>query len=293
MYDDTEIRSLFRLQRCHIVSIVHDVLPHLEVGSGIGRSFAPLPQVFIALWLYTTRWLQLSLGAWINIHQTTASRTVWTVTLALLRTYPESFSMRVSSKEGFFQKFNIPNIIGCIDYTHLRIPAPPIYQHPDEYINQKQYHSINVQVISDCNCIVTDLDVSWPGSVHDSRIFKNSDVYKKVMMGELNGILLGDNGYGITPFLLTPFLTPNTPAKRNYNHIHKRARCTIERTLVKLRRFHCIGGTLRCKLDRVPSVIAVAFFVYNLAKHVGESDFEGDDWGRWRWGFPKYNRPKW
>ena len=40
VYDDTEIRSLFRFQRCHIVSIVQDVRPHLEVGSGRGRSFA-------------------------------------------------------------------------------------------------------------------------------------------------------------------------------------------------------------------------------------------------------------
>ena len=76
-----------------------------------------------------------------------------------------------------------------------------------------------MQAISDSNCVVTDLDVSWPGSVHDSRIFKNSDVYQMVMTGELNGILLGDNEYGITPFL-----TPNTPAERNYNHMLD-ARC--------------------------------------------------------------------
>ena len=40
---------------------------------------------------------------------------------------------------------------------------------------------------------------------------------------------------------------------------------------------HCIVGTLRCKLDRVPSVIAVAFILHNLAKRVGEPDFEDDD----------------
>ena len=146
VYDGTEIRSLFRYQRCHIVSIVHGVLPHLVVGSGRGRSLAPLQQVCIALGFYATGCMQLPLGAWINVHQTTVSRRVWTVTLAFLRTCPERFSMRGSSKEGFFQKFNI-------------IPAPPIYWHPDEYINRKQYHSINVQAISDSNCVVTDLDV--------------------------------------------------------------------------------------------------------------------------------------
>ena len=93
------------------------------------------------------------------------------------------------------------------------------------------------------------------------------------MTGELNGIFLGDNGYGITPFLLTPFLKTNSPAERNYNLMH-RASCTIERTFGQVkRRFHCIGGTLRCKLHRVPSVIAVAFILHNLAKRVGGPEF--------------------
>ena len=34
---------------------------------------------------------------------------------------------------------------------------------------------------------------------------------------------------------------------------------------------------MRCKLDRVPFVIAVAFILHNFAKRVGEPDFEGDD----------------
>ena len=102
----------------------------------------------------------------------------------------------------------------------------------------------------------TDVDVSGPGSVHDSRILKNSDVYMKLLSGELQGILLGNSGYGITPFLLTPFLTD--AAEQNYNQIHKRARCTIERSFGQLkRRFHCLGSILRFDLDRVPSIIVV------------------------------------
>ena len=171
-------------------------------------------------------------------------------------------------KAGFFQKLNVPNMIGCIDCTPVRIQAPPNHLHPEEYINRKQYFSINVQAISDI--VVMDVDASWPGSVHGSRIFKNSDVYQKLITGAVNGILLGDNGYVITPFLLTS----NTAAERNYNHIHKRTRCTIERTFGQVkRRFHCIGGTIRLKLERVPSVIAAALSSHNLAKRLGDPEF--------------------
>ena len=64
--------------------------------------------------------------------------------------------------------------------------------------------------------------VAWPGSVHDRRIFKNSRVYNRPLSGELNGILLADNGYGIAPFCLTPFL------------VHKRTRTTVDRAFGQL-----------------------------------------------------------
>ena len=168
MYDDTEIRSLFRFQRCHVVSIVEDMRLHLEVGTGRGRSLAPLQQICIALLILCHREYAV--------------------------------------------------ILRCMD------KRPPIYS---------QANSVGSYM-----CFIKDIsrefyydgDASWTGSVHESRIFKNSDVYEKLITGELNGILLGDNGNAITPVLLTPFLTPNIAAERNYNHIHKRTRCTIERT---------------------------------------------------------------
>lgn len=278
VYDEIEIKNLFRFQSPHILQITDDVKEHLQRNTGRSRALAPLQQVCVALRFYATGCMQLSLGAWLNIHQSTVSRTVRDVTAALLETYPDSFNVVGSSKTGFYDKFGMPNILGCVDGTHIKIKAPPIYRHPDEYINRKNVHSINVQAICDSDCVFTDVDVSWPGSVHDSRIFKNSDIYMTLVTGELQGIILGDSGYGITPFLLTPFLTPNTAAERNYNEIHKRARCSIERSFGQLkRRFHCLGSILRCDLDRVPSIIVVCFILHNQAKRLGDPDFEGED----------------
>ena len=91
-------------------------------------------------------------------------------------------------------------------------------------------HSINVQAICDSDCIFVHVDVSWSDSVHGSRIFKNSDAYERFTTGDLDGILLGDNRYAITQFLLTPFLAPNSPAEENYNRVYKLARYTVERS---------------------------------------------------------------
>jgi hypothetical protein len=42
-------------------------------------------------------------------------------------------------------------------------------------------------------------------------------------------LILGNVGYGITPWLLTPHKEPATPAEVAYNNLHKAERVIIER----------------------------------------------------------------
>lgn len=86
--------------------------------------------------------MQLSLGAWMNVDKSTVSRAVWRVTRAITST-PEPFVMDVNStKYGFYSKFGIPNIVGAIDCTHVKILAPPseyssrIHQSKERTLNQ-------------------------------------------------------------------------------------------------------------------------------------------------------------
>ena len=181
VYDEIDIKNLFCFQSPHIIQITEDVQEHLQRNTGRSRALAPLQQVCVALRFYATDYMQLSLGAWINIHQSTVSRTVGHVTAVLLQIYPDSFNVVGSSKAGFYEQFGMPNILGCVDVAPIKIKAPHICRHPDEYINRKNIRTINVQGICDSDCVFTDVDVSWPGNVHDSRILKNSDVYMKLL----------------------------------------------------------------------------------------------------------------
>jgi len=47
-------------------------------------------------------------------------------------------------KMKFYQKAGFPNVVGCINGTHVKIQAPSVNKH--EYINRKNQHSVNVQV---------------------------------------------------------------------------------------------------------------------------------------------------
>jgi hypothetical protein len=63
----------------------------------------------------------------------------------------------------------------------------------------------------------------WPGSTHDSHIFHTSQICQQLEDNHNNleqGILLGDNGYALKPYLMTPYHEPATANQRGFNRAH-------------------------------------------------------------------------
>lgn len=61
-----------------------------------------------------------------------------------------------------------PGVVGVIDGAHIRIIAPT--EDEDIFVNRKQYHSINAQIVSSAEYHILDIVAKWPGSTHDERI---------------------------------------------------------------------------------------------------------------------------
>ena len=76
---------------------------------------------------------------------------------------------------------------------------------------------MNVQAVCSYDFIFANIVARWPGSVHDSRIFRNSRLCAEFENHAYDGILLGDSGYALKPYLLTPILNPQTPPERRFN----------------------------------------------------------------------------
>ncbi|KAK0140064.1 putative nuclease HARBI1 [Merluccius polli] len=91
---------------------------------------------------------------------------------------------------------------------------------------------------------LTNIVARWPGSTHDSFIMTNSMVGNRLEAGTVrNGWLLGDCGYPLRTWLMTPLADPNTDQERRYNDLHSRTRAVVERAIGLLK------GRWRC-LDR-------------------------------------------
>lgn len=111
-------------------------------------------------------------------------------------------------------KWQFPMCAGAIDGTHIPIIAP-VVDHVD-YVNWKGYHSIVMQAVVDSKYLFRDVVVGWPGSVHGTRIFSNSCLYKKgnedtlfssdvsetVQGCDIQPLLLGDPAYPLLAWLV-------------------------------------------------------------------------------------------
>ncbi|CAH2012327.1 unnamed protein product [Acanthoscelides obtectus] len=120
----------------------------------------------------------------------------------------------------------------------------------------------------------TSVDVSWPGSVHDSRIWRNPQT-RSQLINKANLVLLGDDGYAIGPCLMTPFRNPTPGAEINYNKLLKQKRVIIECCFGQLkRRFPILQYVCRVKLENVPKIIIACIVLHNVAKILGDADFD-------------------
>ena len=64
---------------------------------------------------------------------------------------------------------------------------------------------------------VLDVVAEWPGAASDARILANSALARSFNAGEQEGLLLGDSGYPLKPWLMVPFAHPSTRGEERYN----------------------------------------------------------------------------
>ena len=123
----------------------------------------------------------------------------------------ENLTQKVLEHHGF------PQCIGAIDGTHIAIRQPN--QNYADCINRKGFTSVNVRALCDYRYCFLDVVMRWPGSVHDSRIFLQSNLNQKlwnkfvpscekqIVKGEMKVpiCILGDPAYPLLPFLMKEY----------------------------------------------------------------------------------------
>ena len=214
---DEELYTKYRFTRNGILFLIDILEPHLKRATKRSCSVDVHLQVLSALYFLASGCFQriTADSRDINLSQATISRVVNSFCLSLCSMkndfikFPTTQDKILHNEQHFFRTLKLPNIVGLIDGTQVQIIAPR--EQEEIYVNHQNYHSINVQVVCDFDCKITNIVAKWPGSVHDSTILKESQLklYFDTRNPNHKGILLGDSGYGCSNWLLTPYKYPS------------------------------------------------------------------------------------
>lgn len=92
--------------------------------------------------------------------------------------------------------------------------------------------------------------------------------------GEMgNGLLLGDSGYTLSPYMIVPLRNPETQEEQLFNEAQIRTRNVVERQYgVWKRRFPILSLGMRVRLDHVLTIIVATAVLHNLACDAHEED---------------------
>ncbi|XP_022167246.1 putative nuclease HARBI1 [Myzus persicae] len=192
--------------------------------------------------------------------------------------FPKNMSELSEIRNEFYKETGFPGIIGCVDCTHVAIVPPSTNlnlnenQYPEYiYVNRKGYHSINVQLICDSKLKILNVNALFPGSTHDIHVWNNSSILQTLQelhrRNHKDFFLLGDSGYPLRQWLLTPIANPTTNAEIYYNQRQMSSRSIIERCNGVLKmRFRCLlkDRTLHYKPEKASLIINACIVLHNI-----------------------------
>ncbi|CAM5087360.1 unnamed protein product [Natator depressus] len=244
-------------------------------------------QVAIALWKLATPDSYRSVGNQFGVGKSTVGAAV----IQVANTITELLLSRVMTLGNVqvivdgFAAVGFPNCGGAIDRTHIPVLGPDHLG--SQYVNLKGYFSMVLQVLVDHS--FTNINVGWPGKVHDAHIFRNSGLFEQLQEGtyfpdqkitvgdvEIPIVILGDPAYPLMPWLTKPYTGSLDSSKEQFNYRLSKCRMVVERAFGSLK---ACWRSLLTRLDlsetSIPIVIAACCVLHNICESKGETFMVG------------------
>ncbi|XP_017483193.1 PREDICTED: putative nuclease HARBI1 [Rhagoletis zephyria] len=174
------------------------------------------------------------------------------------------------AKLYFYEKCGIPGVLFAIDGTHIQMIRPTRNEHL--YYNRKLKHSMNAMVMCDHKMRIRAVDARYGGAYHDSHVWNLSSERRALKArfdnGERGIWSLGDSGYPLEPWMLTPYRNAaENSAEGRFNHCHAKGRSIIERVFGILKgRFRCLltARELHYTPQKVSAIMNVCCALHNI-----------------------------
>lgn len=184
--NNKEFQQHFRMTRVHFQELLNCFSQSLERQEGsCGRLRIPAKkQLLSVLWLLATPDSYRSVGCRFDLSKSSLFTCFYQVIVALNEKAPQVINWpnnveKPAIKQSFQRMVGLRGVIGAVDGTYVPIKAP--HENPDTYINRKCFHAITLQAICTPDLKFIDCFTGYPSSVSDIRIFRNSDIFQKIV----------------------------------------------------------------------------------------------------------------
>ena len=247
--DPNEWKSNLRMSKDDFIELVETIRPYRPEKSNQVRTDVISLEKRVAITLYYLKdqgSMRLTANAF-GIARCTVGQGVYEICVIItnhlgpsLIRFPTEKEEVLSSTSQFLNRFGFPQVIGCVDGTHIPIKQPS--ENARDYYSYKMCYSLNVQRICDAFGHFINVEVKWPGSVHDARVFANCDIQKGYAEEKLNffrkelipgdetvpQLLLGDPAYPLLPYVMKEYDHCTSNEEVIFNQILRSARNQIE-----------------------------------------------------------------
>ncbi|XP_051230530.1 uncharacterized protein [Lolium perenne] len=169
--------------------------------------------------------------------------------------------------------------IGAIDGTHIPVIVPAV--HIVNHVGRLGYPTQNVMAVCDFDLRFTSIVAGWPGSVHDTRIFKDT-----LLKFEANfphpppgRYYLVDSGYPNQDGYLSPYTGtkyhlpefrlagPPSGKQEIFNHAHSSLRNAIERAFGVLKqKWRILHGISSYPIEKQTEIIIACLALHNFIR---------------------------
>ncbi|KAM4565920.1 putative nuclease HARBI1 [Odontesthes bonariensis] len=246
-FDDRTLISRYRLPRHLIILLTEQLRPTLERPTRRHGALPVICQVTNALRFFAKGDFQTEVADLSKISQPAMLRNLEEVATAIGRLAPRYIrfpgGQEVNTiKEAFYRQSNMPGVLGLIDGSLFPIKAPVVDE--GAYVCRKGFHAINVQAVGDHRVIIRHLVAS--------------DLNTYLEEGNVSGWLLGDSGYPLKGYLLTPVSDEQTAADMRW-------RC-----------HDLSGGYLQYSPEKVVLFIKATAVLHNICRLANLPDPEVD-----------------
>ena len=284
-------RENLRMTKDTFDVVCNECRPHLQRHiTRFRETISVEARVAVTIWRLATNIEYHTLAALFGLGRSTVGEIVLdtcrTMVCHLMPRYvriPSDASLR-EIIDGFQRRWGFPQTVGAIDGTHIPILKPQ--ESAADYYNRKGYYSVIMQAVVDFRGLFMDVNIGWPGKVHDARVLANSSCYKKACNGTLlpdwsrniGGVnvpllILGDPAYPLLSWLMKPYLdnAGTTLRERNFNYRQSRARMVVENAFGRLKgRWRCLLKRTDYHVSNVPDVIASCVTLHNVCEVYGD-----------------------